>query len=172
MGRVLDWSYVKGEKVRELTGFEGRYAVSNKGVVYNMRTRCAVSQIRGAYVTLSKDGIVRTYRIGDLVAREWVENWRGFEWVRHKDGNVRNNRSENLVWVARRENLRRGKGKGAFKSHAVLQMDEMGGVIRRFGSISDACMETGVNRSGISNCCRGLASEAGGYKWRYEGRIG
>lgn len=163
--KELDWSYIRGERIRELTGYEGLYGVSNKGVVYNLRTRCALEPMREAYVTLSKHSKLRTYRIGDLVAREWVENKMMWEYVVHNDGNIRNNKVSNLRWSPKKESVRRGK---KFKPHSVMQFDMLGGLINIYGSITDACLATGFSRSSISRCCRGLLDNVSGYRWRYE----
>lgn len=38
---------------------------------------------------------------------------------------------------------------------------------RRYPSIDAAAKDTGIDRAGISNCCRGYRRTAGGYHWRY-----
>ena len=39
-------------------------------------------------------------------------------------------------------------------------------VIKQFRTMKEAHEETGIYLSGISNCCNGTASTAGGYRWR------
>ena len=156
--------YMAGEMTREVRGYEGLYGVSQRGIVYNLRTGCMLEPIRGAYVCLSKDSRVTTYRIADLVALEWVRNpWR-MPYVVHKDGDIRNNDSRNLEWSDTRVRPKRSD------SIRVLQMDEMGNLLRRFNSISDASLVTGVNKGSISRCCNGSYETAGGFRWRYEER--
>jgi hypothetical protein len=133
--------------------------------VYSLKNGCSLGTIRDAYVTLSRGGRVATYRIADLVAKEWVENKMRWLYVRHKDGDVRNNRAENLEWCPDKEVVRGCKSKLARK---VLQLDMMGGLVGKFNSVSDASMVTGVDKSSISRCCRGSAMSAGGYRWRWE----
>ena len=158
--------YLKGERTRELRGYEGLYGVSNKGNVYNLRSGCLVEPQRGAYVTLSKQGRAVSYRIGDLVAREWIENRLCLDCVRHKDGDVRNNRVENLEWSSTKEMVRRGKG--SERARKVLQLDAMGALVGKYNSLSDASVVCGVDKSSISKCCRGSAQSAGGYRWKFE----
>jgi hypothetical protein len=157
--------YIRGEKTREVSGYEGLYGVSNKGNVYNLLKGTMLEPNRGAYVTLSKGGKIATYRIADLVAREWVVNKMRWAYVRHKDGNVRNNVVGNLEWSSEKEVLRGEKSK---LSRKVLQLDMMGGLVGKFNSVSDASLVTGVDKSSISRCCHGSAMSAGGHRWRFE----
>lgn len=165
MAREIEIGYTRGERTREISGYEGLYGVSNKGNVYSLKSGCALVANREAYVTLSKGGKIATYRIADLVAREWVANKMRWSYVRHKDGDVRNNRSDNLEWCQEKEVQRGSANKLARK---VLQLDLMGGLVGKYNSIADASLVTGVDKSSISRCCRGSAMSAGGYRWRFE----
>ena len=165
MAREIEIGYTRGERTREISGYEGLYGVSNKGNVYSLKSGCALVANREAYVTLSKGGKIATYRIADLVAREWVANKLRWSYVRHKDGDVRNNRSDNLEWCQEKEVQRGSANKLARK---VLQLDLMGGLVGKYNSIADASLVTGVDKSSISRCCRGSAMSAGNYRWRFE----
>ena len=165
MAREIEIGYTRGERTREISGYEGLYGVSNKGNVYSLKSGCALVANREAYVTLSKGGKIATYRIADLVAREWVANKMRWSYVRHKDGDVRNNRSDNLEWCQEKEVQRGSANKLARK---VLQLDLMGGLVGKYNSIADASLVTGVDKSSISRCCRGSAMSAGGFRWRFE----
>ena len=165
MAREIEIGYTRGERTREISGYEGLYGVSNKGNVYSLKSGCALVANREAYVTLSKGGKIATYRIADLVAREWVANKLRWSYVRHKDGDVRNNRSDNLEWCQEKEVQRGSANKLARK---VLQLDLMGGLVGKYNSIADASLVTGVDKSSISRCCRGSAMSAGGFRWRFE----
>lgn len=165
MAREIEIGYTRGERTREISGYEGLYGVSNKGNVYSLKSGCALVANREAYVTLSKGGKIATYRIADLVAREWVANKMRWSYVRHKDGDVRNNRADNLEWCQEKEVQRGSANKLARK---VLQLDLMGGLVGKYNSIADASLVTGVDKSSISRCCRGSAMSAGGFNWRFE----
>ena len=165
MAREIEIGYTRGERTREISGYEGLYGVSNKGNVYSLKSGCALVANREAYVTLSKGGKIATYRIADLVAREWVANKMRWSYVRHKDGDVRNNRSDNLEWCQEKEVQRGSANKLARK---VLQLDLMGGLVGKYNSIADASLVTGVDKGSISRCCRGSAMSAGNYRWRFE----
>ena len=165
MAREIEIGYTRGERTREISGYEGLYGVSNKGNVYSLKSGCALVANREAYVTLSKGGKIATYRIADLVAREWVAIKMRWSYVRHKDGDVRNNRTDNLEWCQEKEVHRGSANKLARK---VLQLDLMGGLVGKYNSIADASLVTGVDKSSISRCCRGSAMSAGNYRWRFE----
>lgn len=147
-------------------GYEGLYEVNWYGEMRNTRTGSEMTYYRNAYVTLSKGSKVTTYRVGDIVAREWVRNPFRFKYVCHKDGDITNNRADNLEWRKEREALHGRKREKVVRS--VLQFDVMGGLIGKYSSVGDASLATGVDKAGISRCCRGSAGVAGGFRWRFE----
>lgn len=57
-----------------------------------------------------------------------------------------------------------GKGKGA---KTVNQVGLTGKIIRRFKSVSEAAVATGISQSGISNVLTNRAKTAGGYLWQF-----
>lgn len=153
---------------KDIVGYEGLYGVSKSGVVCNLRSGSEVTPLRESYVVLSKDSKAKTWRIGDLVARTWIRNVGGLGFVRHKDGDVRNNRVDNLEWCAEKERVRMGRN-GELKRR-VLQLTLMGDLVRKYGSVSDASYASGVDKGSISRCCRGSAVSAGNWRWRFEGK--
>ena len=55
-----------------------------------------------------------------------------------------------------------------FKAVPVNQLDSKSGeIITTHSSMSVAAGAVGINRSGISSCCRGLRRTAGGFGWQY-----
>lgn len=58
-------------------------------------------------------------------------------------------------------------GKSNHKSKSVVQLDSNGDFLSEYESMSRASEETGVSRTSISACCRGVYKQAGGYKWMY-----
>lgn len=77
---------------------------------------------------------------------------------------------------------RKGKGRVKRSDETILKMkaNHAGGTNKRpvvcvetgivYACINDASRETGINKKGISGCCRGLKNynTAGGYHWRFE----
>lgn len=62
--------------------------------------------------------------------------------------------------VARAEGIRKALNK------PVLQYDKQGNFIREWLSITDASETLGINKSHISECCRGGRKSAGGFQWK------
>jgi hypothetical protein len=52
------------------------------------------------------------------------------------------------------------------RSKSVLQMSSGGRKLKRFSSIREAGMVTGVDPSSISKASRGIFQTAGGYRWQ------
>lgn len=52
------------------------------------------------------------------------------------------------------------------RAKSVLQMTKGGRKLKRYTSISEAGMSTGVDKSSISKATRGMLQTAGGYTWR------
>jgi hypothetical protein len=50
----------------------------------------------------------------------------------------------------------------------VFQFTEQGMFMRSFNSVAEASLESGVNKSSIAKCCRGIYSNAGNYLWQYQ----
>ena len=53
----------------------------------------------------------------------------------------------------------------------VQQYDKDMNLVATFDSIKEACDVTGLRRSGISNCCRGLLRTSQGFIWRFSESI-
>lgn len=81
------------------------YEISNEGVIRNINTGRVIKQFVG------KDGYVRTQIAGKtrtvhrLVATAFIPLEDGKIFVNHKDGNKQNNKSTNLEWCTRSENM-------------------------------------------------------------------
>lgn len=101
-------SAAKQIKEKPIKGWGGYYNITNDGRVYSIRSGRYLDKgsDKDGYklVTLSANGIKRTYRIHRLVAETFVDNPDNKEEVNHKDFNVKNNWFENLEWVTQKEN--------------------------------------------------------------------
>lgn len=101
-----------GEKWKNVVGYEGLYAVSNKGRVrkmghgsYGGRIMTPM-EINGGYlrVRLTKGEESKTFLVHRLVAMAFLSNPDNLPTVNHKDFDTRNNTVENLEWMTQREN--------------------------------------------------------------------
>lgn len=54
------------------------------------------------------------------------------------------------------------------RTKKVFQFNTRGGFIDSFDSVAEASRATGVNKSSIAKCCRGIYSYAGDYLWKYQ----
>ena len=105
-------SDLKGEIWKDVVGFEGIYQVSNLGRVKSLSR---VVNTWNAYKTLPTIIMSQRHRNGylacnlsnvhRLVARAFIDNPDGKQYVNHKDGNKKNNIAENLEWVTALENV-------------------------------------------------------------------
>lgn len=153
----------RSEHRKVIAGYGGRYEVGDLGRVYS--DGCELNLIDGRFVNLSWKGEVKRVNVAYLVARAFLSNLRGCEWVKHKDGDVRNNRVENLEWTE----VKPGKGGGhsADCARAVAQYDLEGNCVARYESLREASEKSGVARSLIRNCAEGRSRRAKNWVFRY-----
>lgn len=92
---------------RDVVGFEDFYEVSNLGNVRRKKSK-RLREINYAQIyptiTLSINGLHKTYRLHRIVAKAFLPKIEGKEHVNHKNGNKRDNRADNLEWVTQAEN--------------------------------------------------------------------
>lgn len=103
----------------------------------------------------------------------------GYE-IDHIDGNPSNNVLQNLRIVTHKENMNNpntikrfsesNKGKGVINnqktSKPVVQYSLNGDIIGVYPSLNEAYRKTGIDKSSISDCCRGKLKTAGEFVWR------
>lgn len=165
---------------RDIEGYEGLYEVSNLGRVKalgNGKTKThkirklAKDKCGYLFVTLSKNGIKKHYKVHRLVASAFITNPNNFPQVNHIDEDKTNNRVDNLEWCDAKYNANYGtaierrvkKQKNNNRSKSVLCVETT--II--YPSISEAQRQTGFNEKGISLCCRKLQDKCGGFHWIY-----
>jgi len=109
---------------KDIEGYEGYYQVSNqgnvrsldkiitnnKGVTYERLGKILSFNLNAGYpqIYLSKNGVVRTYRIHRLVAQAFIPNPENKPTVNHKDETRTNNNDWNLEWATYKENSNYG----------------------------------------------------------------
>ena len=167
---------------RDIKGYEGLYEISNFGRVKShvkigspTYYKTPVLSTPGYYtVSLSKNG-KPTYSVGvhRLVAEAFIENSDKTKTeVNHKDGDKLNNYYENLEWVTRKENNKYAIKMGLRKYvKGINQYTLDGELLNTFSSSADATEYLGKKRRTntlILKCCKGLISQAYGFKWKYK----
>src|SRR5699024_7539840 len=132
---VEQWSIDKGLDgaiFKIITDYEN-YVVSNTGDVIRLEYRDKKGANRPfkllkpninddgyASTTLRNDEGKKTFRIHQLVTREFIPNPKNKETVNHIDGNKLNNRVENLEWNTREENMQHAYKTGLKKSNNIM----------------------------------------------------
>lgn len=93
---------------KPIKGWEDKYSITNDGRVYSYFSNKYLKPVfdKDCYATvnLSRDNVVRKYKIHRLVAETFVDNPNNKQEVNHKDFNRSNNWFENLEWVTQEEN--------------------------------------------------------------------
>jgi NUMOD4 motif/HNH endonuclease len=115
---------LKPEQWRDVVGYEGIYAVSNRGRV---RRVCGGRGARIGHifrptlkkgywkVGLTKNGRLRSWTVHRLVAFAFLSPPSRGQQVNHLDGNKQNNLPENLEWTTARGNMRHAHALGLCK---------------------------------------------------------
>lgn len=117
---------------KDIPGFEGSYAVSNKGLVLSKARKDSVGRLKKAKLikgSKDKDGYLRVtlslgrrgsskvVRVARLVALSWLPNKENLPIVNHKDGNKINNSVSNLEWCTPEFNTRHAWKNGLCKPY-------------------------------------------------------
>lgn len=157
---------------KSIPGFEGKYSVDTEGCVWNDAGGYVLEPHKGTYVRLIRSCGVKGsraygiwHRIDECVAGAFLPNPNGWRYVKHLDGDVRNNRLENLEYCKDRSVVLSVYAKNRQKK--VWQMDRIGNIIAHFDSAAHAEMMTGVPKGLIARCCRGEIKTAHKFVWCY-----
>ena len=102
--------------MKDIKGYEGRYAVTKNGEVFSYYLKGFLSPKtdKDGYlmVCLQKKGVKKYYQIHRLVALTYIPNTEDLPTVNHKDGIKNNNKVENLEWNSISQNLRHAYSSG------------------------------------------------------------
>ena len=175
------------EEWRDIQGYEGKYQVSNKGRVKALSWRkCGTgnnqkehilkeSETRGyKRVTLSKDGVMKTFSVHKLVAEAFIPNLENKPQIDHINTIRNDNRVENLKWVSAKENnlnpITLSKHCEILKnredqSKKVGQFKN-GTLVKTYDSVSETG-RCGFSFGCVSRCCRGERKTHKGYEWKF-----
>lgn len=105
-----------GEEWKNVVGYEGLYAVSNKGRVaslqyhgkpsFSIMSLINMNGYPAVKIRNSKLGFAQTLKVHRLVAEAFIPNLDNKSYIDHIDTNTKNNNVENLRWVTILENQR------------------------------------------------------------------
>lgn len=145
--------------MKDVKNFEGQYAITSCGKVWSYKSKKFLKprKMKNGYlcVKLCKNGERKDFLVHRLVAEAYIENPNGFETVDHIDGNKEHNYINNLQWMTRGDNVRKGANK-------PIRCVETGEV---FDSATIAAKEKGLHIQNISAVCLGKRKTCGGYHW-------
>lgn len=125
------------EVIKDIKGFEGRYTISNFGIVRSLLTGKEMKPYitnRGyARVNLryAKSRDFKSLLVHRLVAMNFLPNPNNYKEVNHKDCNPLNNRLDNLEWCDRFYNVKyafekgRASNKGVRNPNSKLNEDDV-----------------------------------------------
>ena len=130
-----------------VVGYEGRYKISNRGSIINLKAGQEVlgwQQNKYGYrkVRLCVNGLCKDYYVHQLVAKAFIPNPLGLKIINHIDCNPRNNRVENLEWCTQAENVRHAKECGRYSTKGKRIRNTITG--EEFESIKKAADSCGM----------------------------
>lgn len=146
-----------GRKEPRWVRLDKRYSVSDDGIVWS--GDLPLEPIGGVGVNLHGKRVKICY----LVARAFVPNEEQRKYVRHKNGDVEDNRAENLEWSDEKEQRMRGRKPDVRWIRAWKADGEPAGC---WGSVREAALEVGCKEAQIRACLNGRQKFAGGLMWR------
>lgn len=100
------------EIIKEIKGFEGRYTISNLGIVRSLLTNKILNPVITKFgykrINLRKANDTKTYSyfVHRLVAGNFIPNPNNLPEVNHIDCNRTNNRLDNLEWTSKENNIK------------------------------------------------------------------
>lgn len=149
---------------KEISGFEGEYAISSKGRVKNLKTgRILVANDNGAgYRRITLKG--KHYSIHRLVALAFIPNPDNLPQVNHIDERKDNNDVSNLEWCSKSYNVNYSSHKQSCK---IKQLDKDGNLIRTWDSFHQIERELGYVRPPIIRVCKCKQRSAYNFRWEY-----
>lgn len=118
--------------MRDIPGYEGKYAVTPSGNIYSHRYKRCKAQVphRKGYmsvVLVDAKGKHRGHLVHRLVAQAYVPNPHNKPFVNHKNGDKTSNHPRNLEWVTRSENMRHAFRTGLLTSDMLRRKGKLNG---------------------------------------------
>ena len=162
---------------KDIDGYEGLYQVSNKGNVKSLKwgkeriLRPVIDRYGYYYIMLYNDSVRKRFKLHRLVAQAFIPNPENKPQVNHKDENKLNNCVNNLEWSTAKENSNygtRNERMGYSLCKSILQYSKFGDFIKEWQSAVEVKRVLDINKSNITQCCKGKLKSSGGFIWRYK----
>jgi hypothetical protein len=178
------------EEWKAIEGYEGLYEISNFGRVNSLHGRhkgiicCGISKWYKSVCLRNSNGIRKTHRQHQLVAKAFIPNPNNYPQVNHKDMDKQNNHVDNLEWCTCKQNNYHARlhkpqiihGMNNYNQNIrpipIIMMSLDGKLIAVFRNSIEAAKSTGVcSRNILQVACQDeykpgkTRKQAGGYKW-------
>ena len=176
-------------QINKIEGYEDilpRYWINKEGQITNKETgktiKWLISRHGYYYCHLWANNGNRYIRMHRLLALAFIPNPNNYPLVRHLNDIKTDNRLENLAWGTMSENIKDSIKNGKYNQEASEKARNIGRKISGtkcskkvlcietntiFDSTKEAGDWLGVDRAGISGCCRGKYKTIKGYHWKY-----
>lgn len=154
--------------MKDIRGYEGLYGITMTGRVWSYRRKKFLKPGKSGcgymYVSLCKEGEVKTIAIHRLVAETYLPNPNNKPHVGHIDDNPMNNCWDNLYWTTSLNNNNYGsRAKSCVGAKKVICLETN----QIFRTITEAAKEMNLNPGNVSNVCHGKYSHTGGYHFEF-----
>lgn len=139
---------------KDIEDYNGLYQISSFGRVKSIKNgikKTYIDKYGYVYVSLSKNGKIKRFRVHRLVAHAFLFKPKKASVVNHLDGNKTNNCIDNLEWTTPLENNRHAVRMGLNDCGVKVALLINGKEIKRFKSLADAGRYLGVGRNTIHN---------------------
>lgn len=152
------------------------YQISNLGRVKSLKfnqeriLKPSINKRGYKRVVLCNNKKQKTFQVHKLVAMAFIPNPDNLPEINHKNENPQDNRVENIEWCDRFYNINYGTRKDRIakaKSKKVAQYTLDGMLVRVWESATQIMMETGIDKTCISACARGICKKSHGSIWKY-----
>ena len=157
---------------KDITGYEGRYQISNLGkvrsLVRDILLKPALDSKGYPQVRLYNEGQGKSYRVHKLVADHFIPNLDNKAQVNHIDENKLNNNVNNLEWMTNKENMNHGtRNKRAGINISKVKSKPITNGETIFTSVKEAGKLLNISPQAISTCLVGKTKTSGGFSWTY-----
>jgi len=137
--------------MKEIKGYEGLYAVDEKGNVYSLLHNSSRRKGKlkpyintGGYLRVNlydSKGKVKKYYVHRLVASAYLPNENNYPAVNHISANKADNSVENLEWCTAKYNIAESRKLGLQKDKKVQAFSIITGEVKKYNSIKEAAKD-------------------------------